>query len=217
MGNATVASETRRWSPTLGAGYRRRNGSGTSRWFSDRLHVLWVGLVIHASSIWTSGMSSPSSQMMGSAVSLAWSCQVQLGVSTRSPGEHGDTVSVDRGGTALAVDHETQRRGCMTMGAGRLARHDYLQAGEHGVGRGHAIEALGSASISTRRSASAVPIRSPARSACGCRSRHRQRKGRACSWARPPAPLPVPARGRRAKVAQVVIEAVQGFRRCSRT
>ena len=35
---------------------------------------------------WTSGMSRPSIQTTGVSVSLPWSCQVQLGVRTRSPG-----------------------------------------------------------------------------------------------------------------------------------
>src|SRR5579859_1266482 len=34
----------------------------------------------------TKGMSSPSSHIIGSSVSLPWSCQAQLGVVTKSPG-----------------------------------------------------------------------------------------------------------------------------------
>ena len=52
-------------------------------------------------------MSSPSSQNIGSEVSLAWSCQVIDGVMTKSPGSitvrSPSTAVVD----ALALEHET--------------------------------------------------------------------------------------------------------------
>ena len=42
-----------------------------------------------ASSMRINDESSPSSHIIGAPVSFAWSCHVQLGVSTRSPGSIG--------------------------------------------------------------------------------------------------------------------------------
>ena len=51
-----------------------------------RLLVLASRSTNEASRNWISGMSSPSSQKIGSSESLPWSCQAMYGVMTKSPG-----------------------------------------------------------------------------------------------------------------------------------
>ena len=56
------------------------------------------------------GMSSPSIHTIGSLLSLPWSCQVQDGVMTKSPGDMIVLLAIDRGVGAVAFDDEAQRR-----------------------------------------------------------------------------------------------------------
>ena len=53
-------------------------------------------------------------------------------------GVHRNAVAVHRGVAPVAVDNEPKGRRCVPVGAGRLSRHDYLEAREEAVGGGYA-------------------------------------------------------------------------------
>ena len=102
------------------------------------------------------GMSSPSIHTIGSLLSLPWSCQVQDGVMTKSPGDMIVLLAIDRGVAPLP---STMKRSadCVAVRRRHLARKDELQAGIERVSDLRLRRAVrDSSSTSTRRSAFAV-------------------------------------------------------------
>ena len=125
-------------------------------------------------------MSSPSNQIMGASLPLLWSCQVQLGVSTRSPGAMSQA-------SPLIVVHTPlpSRTNRIAPGEWRCAGADspalrYCTA-PHSVGLANGLPSKpGFASDRTRRSPPrAIVINSPARWANGLRVSQRQSQGTA--------------------------------------
>ncbi len=80
--------------------------------------------------MFANGVSSPSSHTTGADPRLPWSCQVQPGVITKSPGRIVTALAVDRGVGALAFDDEAQRVRRVPVRRRDLAGQDRLQAGE---------------------------------------------------------------------------------------